>query len=124
MFQVVNSVVGDFHFFFQHREALGEPVMVPDLPGQLLNFGIRDGLGNLQLLLYLFAAAPAGDDDADQRQPAGDQSYDDTLQMASLVDGIGQVNPKRIGRASGNLQPAGSWDAQSGRVRRRLFPGG
>ena len=65
--QVVNSVVGDFHFFFQHREALGEPVMVPDLPGQLLNLGIGDSLGNLNCcctflpLLRLVMMTPISD---------------------------------------------------------------
>ena len=122
--QVVNPMVGNLHFFFQDGHSVGKPIVVPDLTGHLLNFGIRDGLGNLQLLLYLFAAAPAGDDDADQGQAAGDQRYNDTLHMVSLVDGVRQIDPKRIGRPTSNLQPAVGWDTQPGWVRRRLFPGG
>ena len=105
--QVVNPMIGDLHFFLQHRHSVSETIVIPDFPGQLLNLGVCDRLRNLQLVLHLPGAASVGDDDADQRQAAGDQRYDDAFHMFSLVDrvrnskhviprsAIDQLNPNR-----------------------------
>ena len=70
-------MIDDLDLLLQHRNAPGEVVMLPDFPCQLVQFGVGDGLLRVQLactsrvVLLLVMITPQ------QRQTAGDESYDD-----------------------------------------------
>ena len=69
-------MIGDLDLLLQHRNAPGEVVMLPDFPGQLVQFGVGDSLLRVQLGLHITGGLVAGDDYPQQRQAAGDESYD------------------------------------------------
>ena len=76
MFQIRDPVVDDFDLLLQHRDTAGKVVMLPDLPGKLLQLGVGDGLLLVQLGLYIPGGLVAGDDHPQQRQTAGDERHD------------------------------------------------
>ena len=69
-------MIGDLHFFFQHRYTLGEVVVGPDFPRQLLQLGVGDGL-----------AFAVGDQDADQGHHPRQGGRNDAFQRHRLLSG-------------------------------------
>lgn len=61
-FQIRYPVIGDLDLLLQHRNAPGEVVMLPDFPGQLVQFGVGDSLLRVQLGLHITGGLVAGDD--------------------------------------------------------------
>ena len=44
LLQIGDAVVDDFDLLLDHRHSAGKIVVLPDLPGQLLQFRLRDSL--------------------------------------------------------------------------------
>ena len=70
VFQVADSMVGDFCLFFKYRYTLCEIVMLPNLSGQLFNFRIRDRLSFFKLLCHFCVCRNIAYDNADERENA------------------------------------------------------
>ena len=60
LLQVFQPVVDGFDLLLDHRDLLGKIVVLAHLPGQLLNFRIRDRLGNGGIFFALFGGGQAG----------------------------------------------------------------
>nr|DAK69653.1 MAG TPA: hypothetical protein [Caudoviricetes sp.] len=81
-FEVCNAVVCHLHLLFEHRHTLGEVVVRPDFPGQLLQLCFGHRLLLVQLGVHALGGVVVGDDHADQAQTAGDNGYDDCFTHA------------------------------------------
>ena len=73
-FQVFNPVVDDLDLLLHHGHSPGEVVMFPNLPGKLVQLGLRDRL-----------AFAVGNQHAKQGDAARDQRGDDALNWYVLL---------------------------------------
>nr|DAL45733.1 MAG TPA_asm: hypothetical protein [Caudoviricetes sp.] len=85
LFQIGDPVVNDFDLLFHHRHTAGEIVVFPHLPGQLLQLRVGDSLLRVKLGLYIPGGLVAGDNYPQQRQAAGDESYDNGIGHVDLL---------------------------------------
>nr|DAL62853.1 MAG TPA_asm: hypothetical protein [Caudoviricetes sp.] len=81
-FEICNAVVCHLHLLFQHRDALGEVVVCPNFPGQLVQLSVGNGLLFFQLGVHVLSGPAVRDKHADQAQAASDECYDDSVAHA------------------------------------------
>ena len=90
-FKVCNSVIGYLDLLLYHRHTPGKVVVLPDLPGQFLNFGVCHCLGYLYGIFAFPGGYQAGDDYSHQGHTAGNQCHYDGFTHGYTPSSLPQV---------------------------------
>lgn len=73
-FEVFDTMINDFELLLDNRHPLSKMVVLSDLAGQLVDFGIGDCLCYLKALLHVTLTSAIADNNARQ----GDEACQDT----------------------------------------------